>query len=107
MFQFPGLIILAIAATRVYRSLTGFVSGDTLITVEGPRDHLPIPKAMQTPTTQIPLDQMGVTVHTTRMQYPRSQMSKNDSFTSTDREEGQHKARELVLEEDLERGVAS
>jgi len=29
MFQFPGLVILAIAATRVYRSLTDFVTGGT------------------------------------------------------------------------------
>ncbi|KAH9954839.1 hypothetical protein BC827DRAFT_1272171 [Russula dissimulans] len=106
MFQFPGLIVLAIAATRVYRSLTGFVSGDTLITVDSHRDRLPIQNAMQTPAAQIPLGQMGVTVHTTRVQYPRSQMGKNNSFTSTDGE-GQHKATELVLEEDLEKGVAS
>jgi len=29
MFQFPGLIVLAIAAARVNRSLTDFVSGGT------------------------------------------------------------------------------
>ncbi|KAI9453602.1 hypothetical protein F5148DRAFT_1289011 [Russula earlei] len=40
MFQFPGLITLAIAATRMYRSLTDFVSGSTNMC-----DSLPLPSS--------------------------------------------------------------
>jgi len=58
---------------------------------------------MQTPAGPIPLNQMEVTVHTTRVQYPTS---KNGSFTSTDGE-GQHKPTELVSDEGQERDVES
>ncbi|KAH9954841.1 hypothetical protein BC827DRAFT_920836 [Russula dissimulans] len=102
MFQFPGVVILTIAATRVYRSLTDFVTGGTHHTTESQRSRPPVRNGMQNPASQIPLNQLEVAVHTTRVQYP----SKNGSFASTDGE-GQHKTAELVLDEDLERGVES
>jgi len=103
MFQFPGLIVLAIAATRVYRSLTDFISGGTQVTTDSLRDRLPMPNAMQTPGGPIPLNHMEVAVHTTRVQYPTS---KNGSFASTDGEV-QHKTTELVSDEGQKRDVES
>jgi len=70
------------------------------------QDRLPVPNVMQTPAALIPLNQMEVTVHTTRVQYPTSQTSKNGSFTSTDGE-GQHKPKELVSDEEQQRVVES
>ncbi|KAH9958702.1 hypothetical protein BC827DRAFT_1269315 [Russula dissimulans] len=106
MFQFPGLTVLTIAATRVYRSLTNSDFAPGGIATDRFRKRPPVPNVMQTPVAEIPLDQMGVTVHTHVEYYPGSQTSKNGSFTSTDGE-GHHKPAELILDEDLERGIAS
>jgi len=101
MFQFPGLAVLAIAATRVYRSLTDLVTRGTHISIDNIRDRLPMPNVVQTPVGQIPLNQIEVTVHTTRVQ---DQTNNDGSFTSTDRE-GQHKPAELVSDEGQERDI--
>jgi len=98
MFQVPALIIMAIASTRMHRSLVNYVTGSTT-TYAGsslpffgahcdrcyrvqvnPRNGCRAASTTnQVPATRISGNQMEVAVHTTCMQYPPSQTSRNES----------------------------
>ena len=101
MFQLPSAITMSIAATRMYRSLSDFVSGttdmyditffsspalcrffssasDNLPKIEGKSSTLKWNRSLP-----IAFNQIEVTVDTTDEQYPISQTSPNDMCKST------------------------
>jgi hypothetical protein len=104
MFQIPWMISISIAATRMYRSLTDFVSGvpDTygvsfpflfqrLLCYRYPcsieaghqGESGPTSRFLQNPAVQ-PLKRLEVTVHSTRVWDSAAQMSDLGSYASTD-----------------------
>jgi hypothetical protein len=96
MFQAPNMIVLAIAATRMYRSLDSRVSPH-----ETPRaTKRTVISDMR--VRSVPLNQTDVSVPTTEFgQYPTSQ-SGSGSYISTDQE--RYKAHEVSLNVDIESG---
>jgi len=84
MFQIPWMISISIAATRMYRSLTDFVSGvpDT-IEAGHQGESGPTSRFLQNPAVQ-PLKRLEVTVHSTRVWDSAAQMSDLGSYASTD-----------------------
>ncbi|KAI0283525.1 hypothetical protein BC826DRAFT_193195 [Russula brevipes] len=104
MFTLPLVVTLSIAATRIHRSLVDHVHGSTVI-----RDSrgcsYPCSNIMQNPVAHN-TDQFNRTegtVHTTRVQYPTTHMSRD--ITMDMDKEGHHKPSVLIADEDLERGV--
>ncbi|KAI0279155.1 hypothetical protein BC826DRAFT_1113036 [Russula brevipes] len=83
MFQFPWMISISIAATRMYRALTDFVSGVPDTTQASPRGSGPTSRFLQNPAV-LPLKQLEVAVHSTIEWYPTAQMSGHGSYASTD-----------------------
>jgi len=88
MFQFPCMVSVSIAATRMYRSLTDFVSGApdmfhccTEASPQGGNGRTST--FSQNPAVQ-PLKQLEVAVHSTRVRYPMAQMSDRGSYADTD-----------------------
>ncbi|KAI0281718.1 hypothetical protein BC826DRAFT_1111201 [Russula brevipes] len=80
MFLFPWVISLSIAATRMHRALTDFVSG----VPDAPRGGSgPTSRFLQNPAVQ-PLKRLEVAVHSTRMWDSTVQMSDPGSYASTD-----------------------
>ncbi|KAI0281721.1 hypothetical protein BC826DRAFT_1111202 [Russula brevipes] len=83
MFQFPWMISISIAATRMYRALTDFVSGVPDTAQASPRGSGPTSRFLQNPAV-LPLKQLEVAVHSTIEWYPTAQMSGHGSYASTD-----------------------
>jgi len=88
MFQFPSVISVSIAATRMYRSLTDCVSGASDMypcsTEASPRGgSRPTSIFLQNPALQ-PLKRLEVAAHSTRVWYPTAQMSGHGSYADTD-----------------------
>ncbi|KAH9967683.1 hypothetical protein BJV74DRAFT_277454 [Russula compacta] len=105
MFMIPSLITMAIASTRMYRTLTDFTCRPIELALDSPQGSGPsIPKFVQTPTTKNTLNQTEITVHTAYVQYPRPQTSDRSVDTGSEREES-YKQSGLIAGEDLERGV--
>ncbi|KAI9454253.1 hypothetical protein BJY52DRAFT_766903 [Lactarius psammicola] len=110
MFQTPSLIVMSIAATRMYRSLTDFTSTsgfsyDTSQTQSG-RTAGSEPKRIS--TAPIPLDRMGmeVSVHRSYDEYPAAHTGRGSygTYVSTD-SHSQDKPPALDTDIDLENGV--
>ncbi|KAI9432741.1 hypothetical protein H4582DRAFT_2061560 [Lactarius indigo] len=111
MFQTPSLIVMSIAATRMYRSLTDFTSTsgllfDTTQTRSG-RTTTSEPKRIS--TAPIPLDRIGMEVAVHRSyedDYPAAHAGRYSSYVSTD-SHSQDKPPALDADNDLENGVKS
>ncbi|KAF8487444.1 hypothetical protein DFH94DRAFT_27586 [Russula ochroleuca] len=102
MTQTPGMIIVTIAATRVYRSLTNFnCANSSLETPGGSGRSGSVPRIRSVP---IPLNKMEVTVRTECDQYPTSQMNRSGTYIGTDTQ-GNYKAHEVSLNADVECGL--
>ncbi|KAI0287045.1 hypothetical protein BC826DRAFT_76281 [Russula brevipes] len=88
MFQFPWMISISIAATRMYRSLTDFVSGVSDMyphsTEAGPKGGSGTTLRFSQNAAAQPLKQLEVAVHSTKEWYPMAQMSYHGSYASTD-----------------------
>jgi len=81
MFQVPSLVMISIAATRIYRLVAGFV----FELVDGTQETLqggicPTSKLIQNPG-QIPPKRLEVSVSLTRVQYPTTRTSDTGSDT--------------------------
>ena len=97
MFIAPSMIVLAIAATRTYRSLE--VSASPRNTPRATRPTVISDMRVRT----VPLNQTEVSVPTTEYgQYPTSQTG-SGSYISTDPHE-RYKAHEVSLNVDIESG---
>jgi len=87
MFQFPWMISISVAATRMYRSLTDFVSGvpDTYPSTQSSTQggSGPTSRFLQNPGVQ-PFQRLEVIVHSTRVWDSMVQMSDHGSYPSTD-----------------------
>jgi hypothetical protein len=106
MFQFPWMISISIAATRMYRSLTDFVSGvsdmygislfrsffsSAYCCYRYPHGTEASPQGASGTTLKFsqnavvqPLKQLEVAVHSTKEWYPMAQLSADGSYASTD-----------------------
>jgi len=91
MFQAPALITMAIAGTRMHRSLVDFSSGSS--EVYETRDFT-FPKAKRTHAISVSLNRMGPAMGTTFEQHPTPQTSRQDSCINTD------KGSEVLMEQD-------
>ncbi|KAF8487449.1 hypothetical protein DFH94DRAFT_27645 [Russula ochroleuca] len=102
MTQTPSMIIVTIAATRVYRSLTNFNCANSSLETPGGNGHSgSVPRVRPVP---IPLNKMEVTVRTECDQYPTSQMNRSGTYIGTDTQ-GNYKAHEVSLNADVECGL--
>jgi len=73
MFQIPCLIIMSIAATRMYRALADFLSSD--ISYESAKEcDLTIPTVMGTHRAPTPFARLEGAMYTTREEYSKPQM---------------------------------
>jgi len=102
MPQTPTMIIVTIAATRIYRSLISF--GPSEISHESPQGSGRTMSEMRVRSGPIPLNRMEVSVRTECEQYPASKMSCSGSLISTE-PQGRYKAHEVSLNADIESGL--
>lgn len=108
MFQTPSLIVMSIAATRMYRSLTDFTSTSGLLDstqTRSGRTTTSEPKRIS--TAPIPLDRIGMEVAVHRSyeeDYPPVHGDRYSSYVSTD-SHSQDKPPALDADNDLENGV--
>jgi hypothetical protein len=100
--QTPSMIIVTIAATRVYRSLTNIYSSD--ISHEIPRRNGHAVSEMWPRSLPIPLNRVEVAVHTESDQYPTSQTTRCGSYITAD-PQGRYKAHEVSFNTDVENGL--
>ncbi|KAF8487391.1 hypothetical protein DFH94DRAFT_25610 [Russula ochroleuca] len=100
--QSPGMIIVTIAATRLYRSLTNIYSSN--ISYESPRGTGRSASEPQVQPGPMPLNQMEVSVRTEYDQFPTTQMSHSGACISTN-PEGSYKEHEVSLNIDVESGL--
>jgi len=103
MFQTPALVIVSIAATRMYRSLTDFRYHDISILLPMTKDLSPS-KTNQTRVRPNPLNQIEVVVHTENEQYQSSQVENSDIYAITDGQSGDHR-KELSIEDGVQSEV--
>jgi len=109
-FNFPAMITISIAATRIYRSLVDFlmdVYHSEHSRTDGPHSiAFKTSKTNRVPAQSITLDTVEVTTHKTYTQYQMSQTSRDVSPISG---EGslRDKPAGLGLDYDVERGVES
>jgi hypothetical protein len=107
MFQTPSLIVMAIAATRMYRSLTdfstssGFTSYNTSQTRSG-RTASSDPKRIT--TAPIPLDRVEVAGSRSSEDCPTAHASSYGTYVSAE-SQSQDKQIVLAIDNDLENGV--
>ena len=115
MFQMPWLVTMSIAATRMYRSLSDFLSPDVydipflsslcllyFSVHSNPHSNgrnIPVAKAV--PAVPTSFTSMQVTVHTTREQYPTSQPNDYGTYTRMD---GKMHGPAIDPRNDIERG---
>ncbi|KAH9013739.1 hypothetical protein EDB85DRAFT_2157971 [Lactarius pseudohatsudake] len=108
MFQTPSFIVMSIAATRMYRSLTDFTSTSGLLDstqTRSGRTTTSEPKRIS--TAPIPLDRIGMEVAVHRSyeeDYPPVHADRYSSYVSTD-SHSQDKPPALDADNDLENGV--
>jgi len=81
MFQMPWLVTMSIAATRMYRSLSDFLSPEVLHS--GPHSNGRNIRAIKA-APAVPFTSMQVLVHTTCEQYLTSQRNDYDTYISMD-----------------------
>jgi len=83
----PSLVMVSIAATRMYRSLVDFVYGSTYIAQDSLQENgSPLSKVTRITAAHIPLKRLEVAVHTVADQYPTSQTSRHGSYIGMDRQ---------------------
>ncbi|KAI0299465.1 hypothetical protein BC826DRAFT_33255 [Russula brevipes] len=105
MFLMPSLIIMSIAATRMYRSLVDFVSSSDII--KDTERHRRIGhNGTSAPTISISPNRMEVAVHTPYEREPISQIGQNASDISMD-ESGQLLEKPHVVDEGLKSNVGN
>ncbi|KAH9030477.1 hypothetical protein EDB84DRAFT_1562547 [Lactarius hengduanensis] len=108
MFRTPSLIVMSIAATRMYRSSTDFTSTSGLLDstqTRSGRTTTSEPKRIS--TAPIPLDRIGMEVAVHRSyeeDYPPVYADRYSSFVSTD-SHSQDKPPALDADNDLKNGV--
>ncbi|KAH9034467.1 hypothetical protein EDB85DRAFT_2289062 [Lactarius pseudohatsudake] len=108
MFQTPSLIVMSIAATRMYRSLTDFTSTSGLLDSTHTRSgRTTTSEIKRISTAPIPLDRIGMEVAVHRSyeeDYPPVHGDRYSSYVSTD-SHSQDKPPALDADNDLENGV--
>jgi len=83
----PSLVMVSIAATRMYRSLVDFVYGSTYIAQDSLQENgSPLSKVTRITAAHIPLKRLEVAVNTVADQYPTSQTSRHGSYIGMDRQ---------------------
>ncbi|KAF8487410.1 hypothetical protein DFH94DRAFT_687893 [Russula ochroleuca] len=97
----PGMIIVTIAATRLYRSLINIYSSE--ISPEPSPGTGRLVSELRIRSGPIQLSQMEVTMRTECDPLPMSQMSRPSSYISAD-PQGRYKAHEVSLKVDVESG---
>jgi len=103
---FPALIIISIAATRIYRSLVDFAQGSTYIVQDSLRGgNYPGSNALQTPVADPTRNKTEVVVHTVHVQYPTSDT--NHDAIEDKQGHGHYGSSTSISDEDLERGAES
>jgi hypothetical protein len=102
MFQLPALVMISIGATRMYRSLTDFV---TVVEFTDLYDDPPLLSLRALTVVDLQLSRTEVAVRMSYAQYPSSPTSDHSSYVGIEIQ-GNHKPRE-VSDDDLERGVES
>ncbi|KAF8487388.1 hypothetical protein DFH94DRAFT_25075 [Russula ochroleuca] len=100
--QTPAMIIMTIATTRVYRSLTKFYTSD--IQHEVPKRSGNAASEMMFHSVPIPLTRVEVAVHTESDPYLMSQITHSDSYVGTD-PQGRYKTHEVSSNTDVEKGL--
>jgi hypothetical protein len=101
MFQEPAFVTMAIAATRMHRSLVNFTSRPKDLCNSPP----PIPDAKYSNAARRPSNLMEVAVHMVSEQHWISQTTEDESGISTDAQT-REKQSSLCRDDDLERGVS-
>jgi hypothetical protein len=100
MFQEPAFITMAIAATRMHRSLVNYTSRPKDVC-----DPPPIPDAKYSNAARRPSNPMEVAVHVVSEQHWISSQTTDDELgISTDAQVGE-KQSSLCRDDDLERGI--
>jgi len=106
MPQTPSMVVVTIAATRLYRSLINIYSSD--ISHENPRGTGCSVSELRVRPRPISLNRTDVSVRPEYDQFPMSQsdpqMSRSGMYISTD-PEGRYKVREVNLSVDVESGL--
>jgi len=105
MFLMPSLIIMSIAATRMYRSLVDFVSSSD-ITKDSERHQRIGHNRTSAPTISISPNRMEVAVHTPYERDSTSQIGRNTSDLSMG-DSGQLLEKPHVVDEGLESNVGN
>jgi len=107
VFNFPALITMSIAATRIYRSLADFNSSSTNIAIVPPDPiAFATPRTNRVPAQTITLETVEVAANGTYEQYQTPRTSRNDSSISGE-ESLCEKPASLGLDYDVERGAES
>jgi len=107
IFQETALLMMAIAGTRMYRSLVDFTSSstDVFTTDLGIRNGGPlVQETKRIDASSIPISQVGVATDIVFERHVPSSMVDYNSHISTD-EQTREKPEELSLDGDVERGV--
>jgi len=97
----PALIIISIAATRMYRSLANFAQGSTYIVQDSLRGNYPGSNALQTPVADRTSNKTEVVVHLAHVRYPTSDTN-HDAIVDK-QGHGHCGSSTSVFDEDLER----
>jgi len=100
----PALIIMSIAATRIYRSLVDFAQGSAYIVQDSLRGgNYPGSNTLQTPVADRTSNKTEVVVHAAHVQYPTSDTN-HDAIVDK-YGHGHYGSRTSISDEDLERGA--
>lgn len=108
MFQTPSLIVMSIAATRLYRSLTDFTSfSGSYDTSQSRSGRMAVSDPKRGSTAPIPLDRLEVSVHRSFDDYPQAHAGQYGSYGTYVSSDGQLQDKPLTLgiDSDLETGV--
>ncbi|KAF8487392.1 hypothetical protein DFH94DRAFT_25666 [Russula ochroleuca] len=100
--QTGGLVIVNIAATRLYRPLTNIYSSD--ISHKNPRGAGCSTSELRFHTGPIMLNRMEVSERTEYDEFPMSQMSRSSTYIATGTQ-GNYKAHDVSLNVDVESGL--
>jgi len=103
-----ALIIISIAATRMYRSLANFAQGSTYIVQDSLRgDDYPGSNALQMPVGYRASNKTEVVAHTAHVQYPKSDTNRNRDAIVDEQGHGHcgSSTSISISDEDLERGA--
>jgi len=107
MFLMPSLVIMTIAATRMYRSLADFCSNDVAMDSENtPRLGRAVSNPKSNFTVPAPPKRMEEAVHTTREKYLTSSADQNVPHVGNDRPGQLHEEQDgLSFNNDVESDI--